>query len=329
MPQRYETIRRNWSSLIRPDVLVTTFESDTYGRYVCAPLERGYGHTLGVAMRRALLQAIGGAAIVDARVELDGGAASIEWMNELCLNLAEVIVDSAQATKTVRVEACAGEVLRAGALASPELTVRNPSLILCVPPRDLALDVSIERGFGIALASGSADGGRWPVTARFAPVRRVDVLVSSARVGQRVDYDSLQIEVTTNGVLVPRQALSMAAELLSRQLQLFINFEERREPKEAPPPTPLPLDCMFTRMSELELSVRLAHCLERKHVEYVGELAQLTEKQLMDIRNFGRKSLHEVHELLAERNLELGMTIPDWPALLEAHRAGDLTRRAG
>ena len=331
MDRPYEVMRRHWATLTRPSKLEVIEESARHARFVCEPLERGYADTLGVALKRALRGAVPGAAIVAARATSGVMPPSVEWMTDLCLNLSQVVIDmtgEALESRMVRIEAPQGTAVHAQVLERPGLRIVNPELLICSAEQDLALDLWIECGYGVKMADVAIDlaFGAWPVDAFFGPVRRVEYTVAHARVGTQVDFDSLRMDVTTNGSVTPRKAVWIAAKTLSSQLGMFINFVEQPEPKPTAEVTPAAVEHLFARVSELELSVRLSNCLNKIQVEFIGQLAQLTEKQLMSTRSFGRKSLNEVYQILAERGLALGMTLPNWQSQLADYQAQKQTR---
>jgi DNA-directed RNA polymerase subunit alpha len=304
-------IAKNWRSLIRPRELVIDAATSTHARLDCEPLERGFGTTLGVLLRRTLLSAFPGAAITCVAGELPRDP------TEILLALKEVVFASEHpaAVRLVR----EGECIVTGADLELPAGVRcvNPSLRLCRLGAGeriaLALELAIGRGYVPADRQPSRDGAI-ALDAMFSPVRRVDVSVTNARVGHQTDYDRLVLDVWTNGAIDPVDAARRAAAIVQDQLAAFINFEEVPEP--IPPPRDEAAERLdenlWRTVDELELSVRAENCLRALNIRYIGELVQKTEAELMKSRGFGRKSLTEISSVLAEMNLQLGMKLEHW-----------------
>lgn len=320
-------MHRNWQDLITPKNLETEMCNDTYGKFVAKPLERGYGLTLGNSLRRVLLSSLNGAAIVAVRiVGVDHEFSTISGVKEdvtdLILNLKQVNMRyRGDGDATVRLKASGQGVVTAGQIeTSGDVEILNPEQIIAHLDADGKLDmemvVRLGRGYVSADANRSDElpVGMIAIDSIFAPVRRVSYSVSNARVGQMTDYDKLTIEVWTNGAERPDDALAYAAKILKEQLTIFVNFDEVEEDTaaraaSAAPATVAMNDNLYKEVSTLELSVRAANCLENANIKFIGELVTRTEAEMLKTKNFGRKSLNEIKDLLAEMGLSLGMKI--------------------
>ncbi len=332
-----EVIARNWRELIRPRRL--DVEEDTlslnYGRFYCEPLERGFGTTIGNALRRVLLSSLQGAAITNIRIgdvlhEFSTIPGVLEDVATVVLNLKDVRVRmNAEGPKTIRVKRSGEGIVVAGELISDDQTVEimNPEHKICTlgPDSELELEATVGLGKGYVLADKNKTEempiGTIPIDSVFSPIRRVNYTVTPARVGRETDFDRLNLEVWTDGAIDPADAVAFAAKILKEQLSIFINFEEQAE---APPmhidePEPLNPN-LFRSVDELELSVRSANCLQNANIRFIGELVQKTEAEMLKTKNFGRKSLNEIKETLASLGLSLGMTIDNLPARKDLER---------
>lgn len=329
---------RNWRDLIRPRGIQIETETltDFYGRFTCEPLERGYGITLGNSLRRVLLSSLQGAAATAIRV--DGALHEfttigdvVEDVTDIILNLKEVVFKSATAkTYQVRIEKEGpGPVYAKDVLVTDGLSVLNPDHLIATldkkGPLSMELTVNVGRGYVPAEKNKTATMpiGTIPIDALFSPVRKVNYTVTNARVGQVTDYDKLTLEVWTNGSVKPQDAVAYAAKILKEQLTIFINFEETEETSYVSGATeeePLN-ENLFRSVDELELSVRSANCLQNANITLIGELVQRTEQDMLKTKNFGRKSLKEIKEILANMGLSLGMKIDNWPQMLERWKA--------
>jgi DNA-directed RNA polymerase subunit alpha len=329
---------RNWRDLIRPRGIQIETETltDFYGRFTCEPLERGYGITLGNSLRRVLLSSLQGAAATAIRV--DGALHEfttigdvVEDVTDIILNLKEVVFKSATAkTYQVRIDKEGpGPVYAKDVLVTDGLTVLNPDHLIATldkkGPLAMELTVNVGRGYVPAEKNKTATMpiGTIPIDALFSPVRKVNYTVTNARVGQVTDYDKLTLEVWTNGAVKPQDAVAYAAKILKEQLTIFINFEETEETSYVSGTTeeePLN-ENLFRSVDELELSVRSANCLQNANITLIGELVQRTEQDMLKTKNFGRKSLKEIKEILANMGLSLGMKIDNWPQMLERWKA--------
>lgn len=322
-------LQKNWTELIKPNKLDVQPGPDAHrtARVVAEPLERGFGLTLGNALRRVLLSSLQGAAVT--AIQIDGVLhefSSIpgvrEDVTDIVLNVKELALRlHAEGPKRIRLRAEGpGEVTAGQIEETADVDVMNPDLVICTLDEGARLDMELTVAHGKGYVPGSqnrpedAPIGLIPVDSIFSPVRRVSYKVENTRVGQVTDYDKLTMEVETNGTVSPEDAVALAARILQDQLQLFINFEEpegREVPaEEAEPPFNRNL---LRKVDELELSVRSANCLKNDNIVYIGDLVQKTEAEMLRTPNFGRKSLNEIKEVLASMGLHLGMEVPNWP----------------
>ena len=331
-------VTRNWRDLIRPRGIHIEQETLTefYGRFSCEPLERGYGITLGNSLRRVLLSSLQGAAITAIRI--DGALHEfttigdvVEDVTDIILNLKEVVLKAATAkTYTVRIDKEGpGPVYARDIQLVDGLQVLNPDHLIATldkkGPLSMELTVNVGRGYVPAEKNKTPTMpiGTIPIDALFSPVRKVNYTVTNARVGQVTDYDKLTLEVWTNGSVKPQDAVAYAAKILKEQLTIFINFEETEETsygQGTPEDEPLN-ENLFRSVDELELSVRSANCLQNANITLIGELVQRTEQDMLKTKNFGRKSLKEIKEILQNMGLALGMKIDNWPQMLERWKA--------
>ncbi len=329
-----ELIARNWRELIRPRRLDVDGDGATeqYGRVSCEPLERGFGQTLGNALRRVLLSSLQGAAITTVKItgvlhEFSTIPGVLEDVSDVILNLKEVKLRlHAEGPKTLRVHKKGEGVLTAGGLASEDSSVEimNPDhkIATLSADGDVEMEVTVELGSGYELAEKNKDEdmpiGTIPIDSTFSPVRRVNYTVTPARVGRETDFDRLNLEVWTDGSVAPVDAVAYAAKILKDQLSIFINFEEPEEAAITPSEEPEVLNPNLLRsVDELELSVRSANCLQNANIRYIGELVQRTEAEMLKTKNFGRKSLNEIKEVLSSMNLSLGMALENFPSRKE------------
>ncbi len=329
-------VARNWRDLIRPRSVPVDQDSlsPRYGKFVCEPLERGFGTTIGNSLRRVLLSSLQGAAIT--AVKIDGALHEftsvpdvVEDVTEIILNLKEVVI-KAHSTKTqvVRIDKEGPCEITAGDIqTNNEIEILNPDHVICTVAKGgrfaAELTVNVGRGY-VPAEKNKTPGmsiGTIPIDALFSPIRKVNYTVTNARVGQVTDYDKLTLEVFTNGAVEPQDAVAFAAKILKDQLTIFINFEEEEEPIE-PEQDEEPLnENLFRSVEELELSVRSANCLQNANIHLIGELVQKTEAEMLKTKNFGRKSLKEIKEILQDMGLGLGQQIENWPAMLERWKA--------
>ncbi|MEZ4294244.1 MAG: DNA-directed RNA polymerase subunit alpha [Polyangiaceae bacterium] len=331
-------IARNWRDLIRPKGIQLDNESANqfYSKFTCEPLERGFGITIGNSLRRVLLSSLQGAAITAVRI--DGALHEfttvpdvVEDVSDIILNLKEVVFRAESArTYTARVDKEGpGPVYARDIQVTEGLSVLNGDHLIAVldkkGPLSMELTVNVGRGYVPAERNKTPTMaiGTIPIDALFSPIRKVNYTVQNARVGQVTDYDKLTLEVWTNGSVAPSDAVAFAAKILKEQLSIWINFEETEETNYAPSfneEEPLN-ENLFRSVEELELSVRSANCLQNANITLIGELVQRTEQDMLKTKNFGRKSLKEIKEILANMGLSLGMKINNWQQLLERWKA--------
>ncbi|KYF52542.1 DNA-directed RNA polymerase subunit alpha [Sorangium cellulosum] len=331
-------IARNWRDLIRPKGISIDADSGTqfYAKFTCEPLERGFGITIGNSLRRVLLSSLQGAAATAIRIE---GALHefttvpdvVEDVSDIILNVKEVVFKAATPkTYSVRIDREGpGPVYARDIQLVEGLSVLNPDHLIAVldkkGPLSMELTVNVGRGYVPAERNKTPTMpiGTIPIDALFSPIRKVNYTVQNARVGQVTDYDKLTLEVWTNGSVSPADAVAFAAKILKEQLSIWVNFEESEETSyQAVMSDDEPLnENLFRSVEELELSVRSANCLQNANITLIGELVQRTEQDMLKTKNFGRKSLKEIKEILANMGLSLGMKIDNWPQLLERWKA--------
>jgi DNA-directed RNA polymerase subunit alpha len=331
-----QLVARNWRELIRPRMLeAEDSQTELYGKFSCEPLERGFGNTLGNALRRVLLSSLQGAAIKSVRVEgvmheFSSMPGVIEDMCDVVLNLKEVRLRvHSEEPKLLRIHRKGEGILMASDLVAddPTVEVLNPqqkiATLSAEADVEMELSVGVGKGYRPAEKNKSEDMpiGTIPIDSIFSPVRRVNFTVTPARVGRDTDFDKLTLEIWTDGVLAPVDALAYAAKILKEQLAIFINFDEPVESviPAADEPTPLNPN-LFRSVDELEFSVRSANCLQNANIRYIGELVQRTEAEMLKTKNFGRKSLNEIKDLLTSMSLELGTTLDNFPDRQELER---------
>ena len=322
-------LQRNWQTLIKPKQLSVEPGDDPkrIATVVAEPLERGFGLTLGNALRRVLLSSLQGAAVTSMQIEgvlheFSSIPGVLEDVTDIVLNVKSIDLRMyGEGPKHMRLRAAGPGEVRAGAIdTGHDIDIMNPDLVICTLESGvrIAMDLTVENGKGYVPATQNrpedAPIGLIPVDALFSPVRKVSYRVENTRVGQVTDYDRLALRVETNGAVTPEDAVALAARILQDQLQLFINFEEPRHPSEEIRPSELPFNKnLLRKVDELELSVRSANCLKNDNIVYIGDLVQKSEAEMLRTPNFGRKSLNEIKEVLAQMGLHLGMEIPNWP----------------
>jgi len=324
-----DLIHRNWHDLIKPGKLVVAPGEDP-GRHatvVAEPLERGFGLTLGNALRRVLLSSLQGAAVTS--VQIDGVLhefSSIpgvrEDVTDIVLNIKSLALrmHGDQPKRVVLKKQGPGEA-RAGDIdLGHDIEVLNPDLVICTLDKDatISLEMTVEAGKGYVAApverAEDAPIGLIPVDAGYSPIKRVSYKVDNTREGQILDYDKLTMEVETDGSISPDDAVALAARILQDQLAIFVNFEEpRKEVVEELQPELEFSSALLKKVDELELSVRSANCLKNDNIVYIGDLIQKSEAEMLRTPNFGRKSLNEIKEVLAGMGLHLSMEVPNWP----------------
>ena len=327
MPQQIN--QKNWQELIRPNKLEVTpgRDPEREATIVAEPLERGYGMTLGNALRRVLLSSLQGAAVTS--IHIDGVLhefSSIpgvrEDVTDIVLNVKDIVFRMhAAGPKKVRLHKQGPGVVTAGDIEeTADVEVLNKDHVICTLGEDveLRMELTVNTGKGYVPAEqnrpSDAPIGLIPVDSLYSPVRRVSYTVENTREGQVLNYDRLTMKIETDGSVTPEDAVAYAARILQDQLQIFINFEEpATEQKEEKEPELAFNPALLKRVDELELSVRSANCLKNDNIVYIGDLIQKTEAEMLRTPNFGRKSLNEIKEVLAQMGLHLGMEVPNWP----------------
>lgn len=322
---------KNWSELIQPNRLEVDKESHTesYGKFVCQPLERGFATTIGNSLRRILLSSIQGVAITAIRIEgalheFTAIPGVLEDVTEIILNLKEVRLKLNTAEgQTVRINKKEkGPVTASDIISDGSVEIMNPEQHICTITGNGKFEVELEVKWGKGYRPAEMNKtdeqpiGVIPIDSIFTPVRKVQYVVTQARVGQQTDYDKLTMEIYTDGSVKPENALAYAAKILKEHMTIFINFDEEKaepeiEEREASEELPQN-ENLYRTVEDLELSVRSANCLKNANITYIGELVQRTEAEMLKTKNFGRKSLNEIKQLLEEMELSLGMKIEDW-----------------
>ena len=322
-------LQKNWMELIKPnkmDVIVQE-NNGRQGTLIAEPLERGFGLTLGNALRRILLSSLQGAAITSIKVkgvvhEFSTISGVKEDLTDIVLNLKSVgiKVHSPGARKMYLKAKGPGEIRAGNFETDSETEIMDPDQIIMTldSNADVELEANVETGKGYVSAEVAEDDskliGEIKIDAMFSPVKKASYKIENSRVGQVTDFDKLILDIETNGAVSPDDAIALAARILQDQLQPFINFDEPEEVKEASKEDLLPFNkSLLKKVEELELSVRSANCLKNDNIIYIGDLVQKTENEMLRTPNFGRKSLNEIKEVLLQMNLNLGMTVNDWP----------------
>ncbi|MCL4235133.1 MAG: DNA-directed RNA polymerase subunit alpha [Deltaproteobacteria bacterium] len=322
-----------WRDLIRPKKIVADKERQgaTYGRFFAEPLERGYGQTLGNSLRRVLLSTLPGGAITSARFEGVSHEFSTipgvkEDITDIVLNLKQVRLKMhTDSTETLRFAKNGEGIITAGDIVCPPaVEILNKDLHIATLAKDAKIDCELTaklgRGYVPAEAQKSPDDeipiGTILVDALYSPIVKCNYQVTNARVGQRTDYDRLIIEIWTDGSIGPEDALGLAAKILKEQFTVFVNFDEEEqeydEDDEEEDEEVEHNENLYRRVDELDLSVRAANCLKNASIRYIGEFVQKSEAEMLKTKNFGRKSLNEIKEVLAEMGLSLGMKLKNW-----------------
>ena len=320
---------RNWRNLIKPKFLEYEKESGTptYGRFIARPLERGFGQTLGNALRRILLSSLQGTAITNVKIdgvlhEFGTVPGVVEDVSDILLNLKQVRLKVHSGDQdTIRLDLKGERDIRAEDIQCGEnVTILNPDQHIVTLNSDgkLKMEMIVKMGKGYVISDRNKSEkdpiGMIAVDSIHSPVTKVNYTVTNARVGQMTDYDRLSLEVWTDGSVAPSDAVAFAAKILKEQLQIFINFEEIPEPviEELAPEKPAFNENLNRKVDELELSVRSANCLQNANIRFIGELCMRTEAEMLKTKNFGRKSLNEIKEILSEMGLSLGMKLDGW-----------------
>jgi DNA-directed RNA polymerase subunit alpha len=318
--------QRNWKQLIRPRRIEIQTDSATaeYGKFVAEPLERGYGTTLGNALRRILLSSLQGAAITSVRIEgvqheFSTTVGVVEDTTDIVLNLKEIRLRMhSPEPRTITLEAKGPKRVKASDIkADPMIEILNKDRHIAELSENatLRMEMTVRMGKGYVPAERNLEEnspiGTIPIDAIFSPIRKVNFTVTNARVGQQTDYDRLLLEVWTDGSVLPADAVAYAAKILKDQSTVFINFDEEAEM----PDEPAHLEAgainenLYKPVEELELSVRAYNCLKNADIKYIGELVQRSEQEMLKTKNFGKKSLNEIKEVLTGMGLSLGMKV--------------------
>ena len=323
------TIQRNWQELIKPTKLdiVSGSDSARVASVVAEPLERGYGLTLGNALRRVLLSSLQGAAVT--AIQIDGILHEFsslpgvrEDITDFVLNVKEIAIKmNAEGPKRLTLNKQGpGAVVAGDIKVTGDIEVLNPELVLCHldDGAEINIEFTVNTGKGYVPADKNrpddAPIGFIPVDALFSPVRRVSYKVDATRAGESLDKDKLTLQIETNGAISPEDAVAYAARILQDQLTVFVNFEEPSKEKSQEAVPELAFNpALLKKVDELELSVRSANCLKNDNIVYIGDLIQKTEAEMLRTPNFGRKSLNEIKEVLAQMGLHLGMDVANWP----------------
>lgn len=322
-------LQKNWTELIKPNKLDIQGGSNPnrFAQVVAEPLERGFGLTLGNALRRILLSSLQGAAVTS--IQIDGVLHEFSSIPGVREDVTDVVLNvkalglkmHGEGPKRIRLRGEGpGEVKASQIETGHDIDVMNEDLVICTLDDGARIDMemTVEAGKGYVPSTQNrpedAPIGLIPVDAVYSPVVKVAYRVENTRVGQVTDYDKLTMDVETNGAVSPEDAVALAARILQDQLQLFINFEEPSQRGEQESSSELPFNPnLLRKVDELELSVRSANCLKNDNIVYIGDLVQKTEAEMLRTPNFGRKSLNEIKEVLQQMGLSLGMDVPGWP----------------
>lgn len=323
-------MHNNWRDLIMPKRLQVDTDTltDTYGKFTAEPFERGFGTTLGNSLRRVLLSSLQGAAINSLRIkgvlhEFSTVPGVTEDVTEIILNLKGVRLKLyGGESRNIRiVKKGAGEIKAKDIITDANVVILNPDhhIATCSKEADVEMDLTVALGKGYVPADRNRDE-KAPVStiaidAIYSPIRKVNFTVTNARVGQITDYDKLTLEVSTDGSVRPDDAVAYAAKILKEQLQIFINFDEAAEPSSVigGDEGRRINENLYRSVDELELSVRSANCLKNANIHLIGELVQRSEAEMLKTQNFGRKSLNEIKDILADMGLTLGMKVDNFP----------------
>ncbi len=322
-------LQQNWQALIKPNGLKIQKSDSREHTYtiVAEPLERGFGMTLGNALRRILLSSLMGAAVTAIKFknvlhEFSSIQGVAEDVTNIILNVKQLAVKSHTIEpRKAHIKVTGPCVVTAAMIETPQdIEICNPELVICTVDAGATFEaeftVSVGKGYVPANQNRPEDApiGLIPVDSIFSPVRRVSYKVDNTRVGQITDYDKLLMEVETNGTVSADDAVALASRILQDQLQLFVNFDEPQVAVKEETKAELPFNRnLLRKVEELELSVRSANCLKNDNIVYIGDLVLKTESEMLRTPNFGRKSLNEIKEVLVDMGLHLGMDVPEWP----------------
>ncbi|MEM7620418.1 MAG: DNA-directed RNA polymerase subunit alpha [Pseudomonadota bacterium] len=322
-------LQKNWQDLIKPNTLTVTpgLDPTRVAKLVAEPLERGFGMTLGNALRRVLLSSLQGSAITSVHIdsvlhEFSSISGVREDVTNIILNIKEIALRiHSEGTKRMVLRKEGPGIATAGDIdAGPDIDILNPELILCTLDEgaSIRMEFTADTGKGYVQSERNrpddAPIGLIPVDSLYSPVRKVSYRVENTREGQILDYDKLTMQIETDGSITPEDSIALGARILQDQLSIFINFEEpEKESVEDKAPELEFNAALLKKVDELELSVRSANCLKNDNIVYIGDLIQKTEAEMLRTPNFGRKSLNEIKEVLAGMGLHLGMEVPSWP----------------
>ena len=322
-------IEKNWKEIIKPSKLAVKEDSksENTSTIIAEPLERGYGVTIGNALRRILLSSLQGSAITSIQVqgvlhEFSSIPGVREDLTDIILNVKGIKVRmNYDGTKKIQLNVNGPATITAGMIECPaEVEIMNKDHEICTLDNGakLSVEFTVENGKGyVSSATNRTEDlpiGVIPIDAIYSPVVQVSYNVDNARVGQQTDYDKLSLIVTTDGSVSPEDAVAFSARIMQDQLNNFINFEEPEEEEVTEVIEDLPFNKnLLRKVDELELSVRSANCLKNDNIVYIGDLVQRSEPEMLRTPNFGRKSLNEIREVLKVMGLELGMDVENWP----------------
>ena len=320
---------KNWQEMKKPNALEKKPGGDARRKatFVAEPLERGFGLTLGNSLRRVLLSSLQGAAVTSMKIEgvlheFSSLAGVREDVTDIVLNVKQIALKmEGDTVKRLQLSATGPGEVTAGQIATTgDIEVMNPDLVICHLDEgatlNMELTAEVGKGYVPAAANRPIDApiGLVPVDALYSPVRQVSYKVENTRVGQELDYDKLTLTVETDGSLRPDDAVAYAARIVQDQLSIFVNFEEPQKETVSEAIPELAFNpSLLKKVDELELSVRSANCLKNDNIVYIGDLIQKTEAEMLRTPNFGRKSLNEIKEVLAQMGLHLGMEVTNWP----------------
>ncbi|GKX34338.1 DNA-directed RNA polymerase subunit alpha [Hoeflea sp. WL0058] len=320
-------IQKNWQELIKPNKIEITSSGRTGARLIAEPLERGFGLTLGNALRRVLLSSLRGAAVTAVQIdgvlhEFSSIAGVREDVTDIVLNIKEIAIkmEGDEPKRMVVRKQGPGAVVAGDIQTVGDIEILNPDHIICTLDEgaEIRMEFTVANGKGYVPADRNraedAPIGLIPVDSLYSPVKKVSYKVENTREGQVLDYDRLIMTLDTDGSVTGEDAIAFAARILQDQLGVFINFDEPQKEVEETQATELAFNpALLKKVDELELSVRSANCLKNDNIVYIGDLIQKTEAEMLRTPNFGRKSLNEIKEVLASMGLHLGMEVPAWP----------------
>ncbi|MBX3570807.1 MAG: DNA-directed RNA polymerase subunit alpha [Mesorhizobium sp.] len=320
-------IQKNWQELIKPNKVEFSSKGKTLTTLVAEPLERGFGLTLGNALRRVLLSSLRGAAVTAVQIdgvlhEFSSIAGVREDVTDIVLNIKEIAIKmEGDGPKRMVVRKQGPGIVTAGDIQTVgDVEILNPDHVICTLDEgaEIRMEFTVDNGKGYVPAdrnrADDAPIGLIPVDSLYSPVKKVSYKVENTREGQVLDYDKLTLSIETDGSITGEDAVAFAARILQDQLSLFVNFDEPQKEQAAETVTELAFNpALLKKVDELELSVRSANCLKNDNIVYIGDLIQKTEAEMLRTPNFGRKSLNEIKEVLAAMGLHLGMEVPDWP----------------